>query len=59
MTDEVNLADISRLHFGVRFQHFFVSTGDYDLAWNLAAQEMLDEQHAMLHAICDKLGIER
>lgn len=59
------------VHFGERQRHFFQQlsgkdcpkTDDemrlWDIAWEQAHEEMMDENHTMLAAICEKLGITK
>ena len=63
----VPLEDCSAYSFYERHQNFLKNLGGkdinrraevYDLAWMEAAGEMMNEQHSMLMAICDKLGIK-
>lgn len=66
----MEVSDVARgISFGERQRHFFEQMAGksspktendmrlWDLAWEQAHEEMMDENHAMLVAICDKLGI--
>lgn len=57
MSNPTTLADISAASHGERFQHRLADFAGkdhakrlqcYDLAWQAATEEMLDEMHAML-----------
>ena len=66
----MDIGDVARgISFGERHRRFFEQMAGksspntendmrlWDMAWEVAHEEMMDENHAMLVAICDKLGI--
>jgi hypothetical protein len=68
---DATAGDIARdVSFGERQRGFFKDMSGksspethndlrlWDNAWEQAHEEMMDENHAMLVAICDKLGIK-
>lgn len=64
----VEISDVSGWNFGQRYQNFVKQFGGsdpkkwtnetLDLARWAALEEMANEQHAMLMALCDKAGIK-
>lgn len=54
----VHLGDISGASIQERFKNFYLQNGCRVSAREDAVDEMMNEQHAMLMAICEKLGIE-
>lgn len=63
-----DISDVSGWNFGQRYQGFVKNIAgtdpkkwtesSLDLARWAAMEEMMDEQHAMLMALCDKAGIK-
>lgn len=62
----LDLTDISGTPYGERLAGFFrqvmrpesITHEGVDLAHRMVVEEMMNEQHTMLMAICDKLGIK-
>ncbi len=62
----IDIADVSGASYGERLIHYSatvmkpdaITQEGIDLAHRMATEEMMNEHHTMLMAICEKLGIK-